>query len=426
MSADQIVASPYTPRRQLRPIHERPERFKCIIFHRQGGKTTACIEEAIRMALHVPNANIGYFAPSIKQARDIAWGPFKKAVAHIPLLKKPHESYLEIKFFNGSQIKLYGARETESSRGLKFHLIIMDEPADMPANFWPVVIRPTLIAYQGAAIFIGTPKGKNAFYELYQRACINRNWFTMLVKASESGIIPQAELDEMRLDMTDAQYNQELECDFQASIEGAYFAHALARVYLDERLGDVPHDPGHPVYTSWDLGLNHHTAIWFWQPTRMGLRVINFYQNRFKDLPHYIDFVKSQPYVYEEHILPHDAHHHRLGQTMSIWEQMEAYGLKVRAAENVRLDDGIAAINNILDKCYFDKKCIKGLEALENYRVDYNASRDVFKNRPVDDKFSDAVDAFRYGAVTLPSDAGRYTVADREALRAKYHTAIME
>jgi phage terminase large subunit len=86
----------------------------------------------------------------------------------------------------------------------------------MKPEVWHEVVRPMLADRRGWATFIGTPKGKNEFYRLYQNALKDEAWFHMILKASESGIISPTELADLQREMGEDQYQQEFECSFEA------------------------------------------------------------------------------------------------------------------------------------------------------------------------------------------------------------------
>ena len=88
-----------------------------------------------------------------------------------PLLAKPpNESELRVDLVNGSMIRLYGADNPDALRGPYLDGVVLDEFADMKPEVWHEVVRPMLADRRGWATFIGTPKGKNEFYRLYQNA----------------------------------------------------------------------------------------------------------------------------------------------------------------------------------------------------------------------------------------------------------------
>ena len=100
--------------------------------------------------------------------------------------------------------------------------------------------------------------------------------FTEL-KASETGLIPSHELDDLKKDMTEDQYLQEFECSFNAAIVGAFYGREMLIVDEQKRISDVPYDENVPVYTAWDLGHTDDTAIWFYQVVGGEIHLIEYY-----------------------------------------------------------------------------------------------------------------------------------------------------
>ena len=115
MSETRII---YTPRQwALDHIHNRQERWRVIVVHRRGGKTTACINHLMRDAMLVDGSRYAYIAPTYKQAKNIAWDILKSHCQEIEGVKF-NESELRADFGNGSRITLYGADNPDSLRGI--------------------------------------------------------------------------------------------------------------------------------------------------------------------------------------------------------------------------------------------------------------------------------------------------------------------
>src|SRR5262245_27556718 len=172
------IVIPYAPREQFRPFHDRTERWSCIVAHRRAGKTVACVNELIKAALtcEKSDARFAYLAPYHAQAKDIAWDYLVRYSAPIPGLNV-NISELRIDYPNGARVRLYGAENAERMRGLYLDGVVIDEPADIDPRVWPEIIRPALSDRQGWAIWIGTPKGRNAFHEIWTRAKEEKDWF---------------------------------------------------------------------------------------------------------------------------------------------------------------------------------------------------------------------------------------------------------
>ena len=226
----------YKPRDQIRAFHSRKERFAIIVAHRRFGKTVAAINDLIRSCFEIdrPNVRVAYIAPYLSQAKAVAWDYALEFTRDIPEIKVNH-SELRIDFMNGARFRLFGADNYNAMRGLYFDAVVLDEMADFPASAWSNVIRPALADRRGSATFISTPKGKNEFWELWHEAQDNPNWFTAMLKASDTSILDQEELDEARRTMGDDRYEQEFECSFEAAIQGAFYAKEMKEATEDGR-----------------------------------------------------------------------------------------------------------------------------------------------------------------------------------------------
>jgi phage terminase large subunit len=286
---------------------------------------------------------------------------------------------------------------------------VLDEYADMDPRVWSEIIRPALADRQGWAVFIGTPKGRNAFFELWRRSQSEPGWFSLMLKASETGLIPESELESARRDLTEEQYAQEFECSFDAAVVGSYYGKPMMRAEAERRVAPVPYDPAALVWTSWDLGIRDATAIWFAQVVGREIRIIDYYEASGVDLGHYVREIGSRPYVYAGHIVPHDAQAKELGTGKSRLEVLANLGLKhITLAPLHRIEDGINAVRMLLPRCWFDQgKCARGIDALKLYRADYDDKLKALRAHPVHDWTSHAADSFRYLAMTLEGCAAR-------------------
>lgn len=409
--AEVNITIPYKPRVQFLPFHERTQRWAIIVAHRRCGKTVATINDMIRRASIGPSGGLyAYIAPYYIQAKDIALGYFKQFTA--PLI--PHgvsynDSELKITLPNQAVIRLYGADNYDRMRGLGFDGVVLDEYADFPPAAWPEVIRPALSDKQGWATWIGTPKGHNAFFDVWQQAQDNPDWFTLRLKASDTRIIQDKELEDARKSMTEDQYRQEYETDFEAAILGAYFGKEMRQAEEDGRIGGVPYDPKAEVHTAWDLGISDTTSIWFAQSVGREVRIIDYYESSGWGLDHYVNIIKSKPYNYGTHWLPHDAEVRELGTGQTRLETLASMGLKARVAPKLKIEDGINAARLLIPRCWFDrKKCHNGIEALKQYRQEYDEKRKGYTGRPLHDFASHPADAFRYLAVSLKETKPEY------------------
>lgn len=407
----------YEPRDQFIPFHTRKQRWAALVCHRRAGKTVACVADLIDSALtcKLPEPRYAYIAPLHVQAKDIAWSYLKRYTATLPNIQY-NEAELRVDLPNGGRIRLYGADNYERLRGIYLDGVVLDEYGDMPPAAWSEVIRPALSDRKGSAIFIGTPKGRNHFWEIYDAGTKSQDWYTVILKASETGLIEPQELADARSVMTEDQYEQEFECSFQAALIGAYYGKELKALEAKAQLCSVPYDPALPVFTSWDLGIHDMTSIWFAQEMGSELRFIDYYENSGCGLDHYVKVLKAKDYNYGEHFLPHDSQVQELTTGRTRLEALDSMGLKnVTVVEMQSVEDGINAVRMILPRSWFDaKKCARGVEALRQYQREYDDKLKTFKNKPRHDWASHPADSMRYMALGLPDyKQKRYTQIQR-------------
>ena len=213
------VSSGYKPRKQFIAFHGSEKRWACLVCHRRAGKTTASIRHLERAALtsRKPNPRFYYIAPLYKQAKIVAWEMLKEgARSLIPLGAKINESELRVDYPNGGQVRLLGGDTVDAIRGVYIDGVVLDESADMKPELWSSVVRPALADRGGWAVWIGTPKGRDAFYETWRQAQANPDeWYTLELRASRSGILADSELAAAKAAMSESEYNREFECSFE-------------------------------------------------------------------------------------------------------------------------------------------------------------------------------------------------------------------
>jgi len=353
------------------------------------------VDAALRCQLVEPR--FAYVAPYYAQAKDVAWLYLKRFTAPIPGAE-PNESEMRVDFANGGRVRLYGADNYDRMRGIYLDGVVLDEFADFHPAAWPEVIRPRLSDRRGWATFIGTPKGRNAFYEVWANALAEPDeWFSLMLRASETGILSEEELADARKALTPEQYAQEYECSFDAAIIGAYYGKLIADAEREKRICELPVDPALPVHCSWDLGIGDSTSIWFFQVAPGGLRVVDFYENHGQPLSHYAAELTARGYTYGHDFVPHDAMARELGTGRSRIETMIGLKRKPKLLPSQRIEDGINAARVSFPSVWFDAdKCKFGLEALRQYRAEFDEKAKVFKNAPKHDWTSHAADSARY------------------------------
>jgi hypothetical protein len=291
-----------------------------------------------------------------------------------------------------------GADNPDSLRGVYADFVVCDEYAQMSPRLWTEIIRPALADRQGGAIFIGTPMGRgNSFYDLWVRAQDEDEWFALMLKASETGIVPESELKAMLKEMGKEEYAQEMECSWSAAIRGAYYAEAMDDLDSKGRITTVAYDPALPVHTGHDLGISDSWSIWYAQINGNQIQFIDYDELQGCGIPDVVKLLNSKPYTYGTHVFPHDFRARELGTGVSRQETAAKLGMRGKIARKLDVADGIEAVRSALPRCWFDREsCFYGLEALRAYRTEYDDRRRIYKSNPLHDWSSHSADSMRY------------------------------
>jgi len=215
-----------------------------------------------------------------------------------------------------------------------------------------------------------------------------RNWYIAKQNSQQ---------DDMR-----REYPSTPEESWEVSNEGLYYSRQMTQCRAEKRIGHVPYDPEIPVYTAWDLGYNDSNSIWYFQVYRKEIRLIDYDEGSGESLAHWLGVVKSKPYVYEKHIGPHDILVHEYSSGMTRQASARKMGINIIPAQRVDIIPGIDACRNIMNRCWFDeKKCAKGIKALDNYKKDWDERNACWRSQPLHNWASHGADAFRTLATGL-------------------------
>jgi len=409
------------PRAPFRAYLERRERWACLVVHRRGGKTFCCIQDLIHRAFSHerpgPPLRYAYVAPTRNQAKDIAWGYLKQFCATVPGVKV-NEADLTITLPHAASIRLYSGDNYERMRGLYFDGVVIDEMGDIDPQAWHAVIRPCLTDYRGWATFIGTPKGRNEFWRLHRHALEDAEWYSLVLRASESGLIPEGEIRDVRKATPEPIYRQEYECDFSIGRPGAIYARDLERAREQRRVGDgVLWFKEVPCYTAFDVGAPRNQKLWVFQ--LVGDR-INFLEalsgsEECKTPADWAARLRTRPYSYGAHFLPHDA----CAEQGGLWQDgLEKAGLShiVAVPRQGSVWDGINLAVDAFPRTHFHSAaCADGLEALDAYHSREERDGVTIRDVPVHDWSSHYSDAFSLAHQAI----GLGLVLDRSAVARK-------
>ena len=390
-----------------------------LIWHRRAGKDEVALNMAA-VAAHERPANYWHCLPEYAQGRKAIWEAVnphtgKKRIDEafpIEIRSRTDNQSMTIEFKSGAVWRVVGSDDPNSLVGAPPLGIVFSEWALSNPSTW-AYLAPILLENGGWAAFITTPRGRNHVKTMYDMAKANPQWFAEVLTPTETGF-PVALVEEQRkeyhaifgMDAGDALIDQEYWCSFEAAILGSYFGRELIALEKEGRITDCPHEPSLPVHTAWDLGVGDSTAIWFFQVHLSEVRVIDFYEAHGYGVDHYISVLDGKPYSYGTDYVPHDAKVREWttgdakGFARSRVEVLLSKGRHPKLVPLHSLEDGINAARMTLPRCIFDEQRTgTALEALRQYRREWDDDKKVFRDKPLHDWTSHTADAFRYLAM---------------------------
>lgn len=377
------------------------------VWHRRGGKDLT----AINLTATLSMLKVGLYwhmFPTYAQGKKIAWDgktkegkPFRDAFPK-ELVSSVNNTEMKMTLSTGQIYQVVGADKPDSLVGPNPLGIIFSEWSLMSPVIWDLM-QPILAENGGWAIFIFTPRGKNHAYKMLNKAKKNPRWFTEILPNSITKVISQEAIQEMKdAGMSEEMLAQEIECSFEAPVEGSYYGRLINKAEEQGRVCNVHWEPKLLVNTAWDLGIGDYMSIWFYQIYGMEIRIIDFYQNSGEGLEHYAKVLQEKDYVYGQHFAPHDITVRELSDGKSRLEKARSLGIRFVVGKQYEVSDGIESVRSILPRCWFDeKKTELGLECLKQYHKEYDENNKVFRDRPAHDWSSHAADSFRELAWSL-------------------------
>ena len=230
-------------------------RFRTVVAGRRFGKTYLSTIEILRSAIGGKNRNVWYIAPTYGSAKEIAWDMLIKTIP-VEYIAKTNESSLNVKLINGSNISLKGAEKPNNLRGRALDFVVLDEFADMRPETWNEVIRPSLSDRQGSCIFIGTPKGRNHFYDLWADALTGKvGWDSFQYTTIDGGNVPPEEIEQAKNDLDERTFNQEYCAEFVTYSGLIYYA------FSRELSVESIEDNGGTLHIGMDFNLDPMSAV---------------------------------------------------------------------------------------------------------------------------------------------------------------------
>ena len=389
------------------------------VCHRRWGKDEIALHWAA-VAANAPGqaCNVWHCLPEFAQARKAIWTAVNPHTGRrrideafpreIRESTNDHEMF--IRFKNGSTWQVIGSDNYETLVGTAAHGIVFSEWARANPSAW-AYLAPILTENDGWALFITTPLGRNHARSTLELARSTPGWFAEVQTVLDSGALPLSAVEEQRReyhsiygeDAGDALIQQEYYCSFEASILGSYYGKLIAQAERARRITQVAMDPALPIHTAWDLGKGSNMAIWCFQVVANEIRILAAVQGAhdevIPDLVARLDGMGMASRWGRDYV-PHDAKVKELGTGRTRIETLARLGRNPVLVPDHKVDDGIAAARTTLPICWFDETgCAAGLEALRQYRAEWDDEKKVFKNLPLHDWSSHFADAFRYLAM---------------------------
>lgn len=418
-----------------------------LVWHRRSGKDEIALHGTAIKA-HERIANYWHMLPLANQVRKAIWEAVnprtgKRRIDEAfpdEICSAKRDQDMLIKFKCGSTWQCLGSDNYEGAIGSTPAGIVYSEWAQANPSSRGY-LRPILAENNGWQAYITTPRGKNHAYKTYRSAKQAPDSFAQLLTAEETSVFAleqlatekQEYIDTYGKDLGAALFNQEYYVSFDAAILGAVWGGELAKVEQDGRFTTVPHDPGYPVFTSWDIGRTDATAIWFYQVVGNEVRIIDYCDGNLKDPDYFcsqllgtdvqIDLISNKivvtygddikdiahrkGYDYKTIWLPHDAKAKTFAaKGKSVQEQLLAvFGWgRVRIVPSLSKQDGYQAVRKMLKSAVFDERTEDGFEAIKQYKYEWDDNKKCFKDSAVHDWTSHPADSIRYLAIAWQSE----------------------
>lgn len=401
-----------------------------LAWHRRAGKDDVCLHWAATAA-HERVGPYWHMLPLASQARKAIWDAVNPKTGRrriddaFPdeLRETTRENEMFIRFKNGATWQVVGSDNYNSLVGSPPVGIVFSEYALADPSAW-ALLRPILAENGGWALFISTTRGRNHFHKLVEYAKTADDWYGETLTVEDTGAIPMQVIETERRELeaergkqeADAVIAQEYYCDADASIPGAYYGALMSKALKEGRIGQFPWLPSEPVGTAWDLGRGDNTVVWcFQQPPGGRVRIIDMIAGSGVGIDWYARKLKDRPYIYADHIWPHDGGHGNIRDTDDVSLKITAESLGVRPIRvierDARVEHGINATRQMFPLIEFNDSPIpfddetpaqakarmeRGLDALKQYRRKWDDALQRFVDEPLHDWASDFSDALRY------------------------------
>ncbi len=428
-----LPANGWLPRDYQMPAWAALESGKkrlALAWHRRAGKDDISLHWAACSAMERVG---GYWhmLPMANQARKAIWDAVNPRTGRrriddaFPqeIRDSTREQDMFIRFKNGSTWQVVGSDNYNALVGSPPVGVVFSEYALADPSSW-AFLRPILAENGGWAVFISTPRGRNHFARMVEFALKDENWFGQVLTVEQTKAIPMAVVEREQRELeaergekeAEAIIAQEYRCDFDAAIPGAYYGALMSRAQTEKRIGEFPWIPELPVGTAWDLGHGDSTVVWFYQQPPDGtVRLIDVLEGSGVGVDWYAERLKRRPYLYADNIWPHDGGHGNIRDVNGSTLKSTAYDLGIRPLRILErdqtVDQGINAVRKMMAVCTFNTqpvaqenetneqaaaRMMRGLDALRQYRREWDEKLQKFRDSPLHDWTSHTADAMRY------------------------------
>jgi len=348
--------------------------------------------------------------PTYSQAKKVIWDSTTndgfRILDYIPqeYIAQKNQQEMKIRLTNGSLFQLIGSDNIDSLMGTNPKIVVFSEYALQTPDAWDF-IRPILKINGGVAIFISTPRGRNHFYDLYQMANTQPDWWAQTLTYKDTGILTDEDVKkEIQEGMSEELAQQEYGCSFDRGVDGAFYAKLITKMRNEERIIPLNYDPYKLVHVSFDLGWDDSTAIIFFQIDGDQIKIIDCEEHSNKTLHWYKDLLTNKGYKYGTYLFPHDVEHvDGLSTGLTRREILEDMQIPVTVVPRSFIVDGIEAVKVLLSSRIIinSSKCMPLIKSVENYHREYDEHKKVYKEKPCHDWSSHYNDSLRYLAEGL-------------------------
>jgi phage terminase large subunit len=433
MAEVELPAGGWRPRDYQMPAWRKLEagtKRLALAWHRRAGKDDISLHWAACSAMQRVG---GYWhmLPQANQARKAIWDAVNPRTGRrriddaFPkeLRDSTREQDMFIRFKNGSTWQVVGSDNYDSLVGSPPVGVVFSEYALADPSSW-AFLRPILAENDGWALFISTPRGRNHFARLVEYARKADDWYGEILTVENTKSIPADTIAKERIELTaergkkeaDAIISQEYYCNFDAAIPGAYYGELMSKAESEGRIGTFPWMPNLPVGIASDLGHGDQTVNWFYQQMPSGrIRIIDVLAGSGVGIDWYASRIIRRPYTVVDTIWPHDGDHGNIRDVngTTLLKQANTLGWRpIRILQrDPSVDMGIQAVRQLMPLIEFNDTPIpmdgetledararmsRALDALRQYRREWDEKRQCFKDAPLHDWTSDYADGMRY------------------------------